>query len=109
MGSNAPQMPQFFTIEDKDLTALKDTIIVITGASSGIGLAATKIALELGAKVVAGDVNDCPITNDNLAFVKVDVRDWQQQSALFKKAIELHGRIDHIFANAGSSHAPQYY
>lgn len=104
MGSNGtPSPPQFFTIDDSDLTALKDTIVVITGAASGIGLAATKIALSLGAKIVAGDINDCPITNDNLAFVKVDVCDWQQQSALFKKAIELHGKIDHVFANAGSS------
>lgn len=93
----------FFEIHDSDLAALKGSVVVITGGSSGIGLAATKLLVGLGAKVVVGDVNECPEKSDHVTFVKVDVRDWQQQLAMFKKAIEVHGKIDHVFANAGTS------
>ncbi|KAK5173626.1 uncharacterized protein LTR77_002307 [Saxophila tyrrhenica] len=93
--------PGFFSIQDSDLTSLKDKVVLITGGSSGIGLAAVKICVSLRAKVVVGDVNECPEKSDAVTFQKVDVTDWKQQSALFKKAIEVHGAVDHCFANAG--------
>lgn len=34
-------------------------------------------------------------------FQKTDVSKWDELLALFKKAMELHGRIDHVYANAG--------
>lgn len=102
MGSKPEPIGTFFDIADRDLVSLKDKVIVITGASSGIGLATVKLCLDIGSKLVVCDINECPIKNDNLTFIKVDVTDWKQQAALFKKAIEVHGKIDHVFANAGN-------
>ena len=102
------QPAQFFDIssDDPKLKALKDKVIVITGASSGIGLATTKLCLELAAKVAVCDMNPCPVTDDKLLFEKVDVREWKAQAAFFKKAVEKFGRIDHVFANAGEYGLP---
>ena len=92
--------PAFFEIQDSELSSLKDKVILITGGSSGIGLATAKLCLDLGAKVVVGDVNPCPL--DGVTFQKVDVTDWKSQTALFKKAIEAYGKVDHVHANAGA-------
>ena len=94
---------QFFDITHSDplLKNLEDKVVVITGGSSGIGLATTKLLLELGARVAVGDMNPCPVTDGQIVFQETDVRDWNSQAALFKKAVEKFGRIDHVFANAG--------
>ncbi|EOD51813.1 putative short-chain dehydrogenase reductase sdr protein [Neofusicoccum parvum UCRNP2] len=57
----------------------------------------------MGAKVVMGDLNPPPpkIESPDMTFVPLDVTSWEALSGLFEKAIELHGRIDHVFANAG--------
>ena len=92
-----------FDIEESQLTSLEDKVILITGGSSGIGLATAKLCLKQGAKVVVGDVNECPIDkSESLVYQHVDVRDWESQADLFKKAIEVFGRVDHVYANAGS-------
>lgn len=76
---------------------------MLTGGSSGIGLETVRLLLELKASVVVGDVNPVPITHDALAFQQTNALSWSDLQALFKKALELHGRIDHVFANAGTS------
>ncbi|KAF9630719.1 hypothetical protein BFW01_g1281 [Lasiodiplodia theobromae] len=82
---------------------LKDKIVLITGGSSGIGLAAAKLAVKSGAKVVVGDVNPLPPAEQNpsIHFVSTDVTSWSSVTALFEAAQKLHGRVDHVFANAG--------
>lgn len=54
-----------------------------------------------------GDRNPPPpkIEHENMAFFTLDVTSWHALSGLFEKAVELHGRIDHVFANAGKLHA----
>lgn len=97
-------VPYFdITPQDPKLQNLKDKVILITGCSSGIGLATSKLCLSLGAKVVGGDLNPAPLDQDDKTFVfqKTDVTSWPSQLALFEKAIETFGRIDHVFANAG--------
>lgn len=64
--------------------------------------------LEHGAHVVVGDVNEPPIQNSNLSFLKTDVTAWSDLSALFKAAKHQHGRINHVFANAGISGRTTY-
>lgn len=78
-------------------------LIALSGGSSGIGLETVTKFLAQGALVVNGDLNQPLIieNNKNLSFVEVDVTSWEQLSALFEKTIELHGRVDHVFANAG--------
>ncbi|OCK84199.1 NAD(P)-binding protein [Lepidopterella palustris CBS 459.81] len=93
-----------FTISDDNLDDLKNKVVIITGGSSGIGLATVKLFVESGAKVVVGDVNPPPEPEKpKVTYFPVDVTSWDDQAAMFKKAEELHGSIDHVFANAGIS------
>lgn len=59
----------------------------------------------MGALVVSGDIQP-PATNEStdlpaFLYVQTNVASWVDLSALFKKAKEQHGHIDHVFANAG--------
>ena len=84
------------------------TELTLQGCSSGIGLASTELLLKLGAYVVGGDVNPTPTAHHNLSFVTTDTSSWKSLLALFKHAKGLHGRIDHVFSNAGISGRADY-
>ena len=92
------------------LKKLKDQVIVITGASSGIGLCTAQSAAKAGAKVVlaarSGDTLDdaVRIINENggeSISVVCDVSDEQQVQNLASEAVSRFGRIDTWVNNAG--------
>ncbi|EAT85075.1 hypothetical protein HBI56_075520 [Parastagonospora nodorum] len=89
-----------FQIKNEDLTGFKGKVAIITGGSSGIGLATVELLISLGALVVSADIQEPPATGDFL-FVSADVRKWNDLTKLFKAAKEKHGRVDYVFANAG--------
>ncbi|KAI0431291.1 short chain dehydrogenase [Xylaria sp. FL1042] len=93
-----------FLITDDSLTGLKDKVVIVTGGSSGIGLSAVQQLLSLGASVIGADLHEPAedaVSSAQFTFHKTDISKWQDLLGLFKKAVELHGQVDHVFANAG--------
>lgn len=87
---------------------IRGKVVVITGASSGLGAEAARHLAKAGAKVVLGArrMDRLEALADELdlsknAVVKTDVTDRVQVQALVDRAVKLHGRIDVIVNNAG--------
>lgn len=89
---------------------LKDQVMVITGASSGIGLATAKMAARKGAKIVLASRNTKELrkivreieADGGEAFaVTVDVAKESDMKRLAREAVQRFGRIDTWVNNAG--------
>jgi dehydrogenase/reductase SDR family protein 7B len=91
---------------------MKGKVVIITGASSGIGKALSQKLAEMGAKVVLAARNVEEINNiseilngksyDTISL-KVDVTIEEDCKELISKAIEKYGKIDVLINNAGIS------
>jgi NADP-dependent 3-hydroxy acid dehydrogenase YdfG len=88
--------------------SLQDTVVVVTGAGGGIGGATARLALEAGAKVVAGDVREDAVQPlldewgaDRVAVATGDVRQEATGDALVAAGVAAFGRVDSVVANAG--------
>lgn len=81
-------------------------VVVITGAGSGIGRAATRILLDGGHRVVlagrhAETLAESIGNRTNARVVPTDVTDAASVRALFADAVSSFGRVDVLFNNAG--------
>jgi len=87
---------------------MDDRVLLIAGASSGIGAATARQAAEAGYKVVLGARSEDKLQTlakeiDGLA-VRCDVSQYEDVEQLTATALDAHGRIDVVFANAGVGH-----
>lgn len=87
-----------------------DKVVVITGASSGLGESTARLLAGQGAKVVLGArrkeridavVEDITAKGGSALGFKTDVTKRDDVEALVKGAIDKHGRIDVIVNNSG--------
>ena len=85
-------------------------VLVITGASSGIGAATARLAVSHGWRLVLAARNQ-RLTGELAAELGgpaaaraagCDVSDWDQVSTLPTLALDAFGRLDAVFANAGA-------
>src|SRR5436190_7290316 len=85
-------------------------VALVTGASSGMGLATAQAFAEAGAAVVLADVNDQTLgaATDGLTAsghralgVTCDVANEDQAAAMVERAVATFGRLDMAFNNAG--------
>lgn len=87
---------------------IQDKVVVITGASSGLGAETARHLARANAKIVLGarrldrlEALADELHLDKAAVVKADVTDREQIRALVDHAVKLHGRIDVMINNAG--------
>jgi NADP-dependent 3-hydroxy acid dehydrogenase YdfG len=84
-------------------------VLAITGASSGIGAATARQAVEAGYQVVLGARSLDRLESlaeelggeEKAVALRCDVTGWEDQQALVAAALERFGSLDAFFANAG--------
>ncbi len=76
-----------------------DKVVLITGVSSGIGLATAKRFVAEGAKVYGIGRREMSI--DGVAYFQSDVRDEDRINEIVKDIVAKEGRIDILISNAG--------
>ncbi len=89
---------------------IQDKVVIITGASSGIGEASAKLLARKGARVVLGARRDenlkriaAEIETDGgrVAYRTLDVTRPADNEAIVKFAADTFGSVDVVFLNAG--------
>ena len=89
------------------MSRLKGKVAVITGASGGIGLAASKLFAKEGAKVLLVDIEEADLDNAvreigaGSSYMVADVTQPEQVQAYVAAAVERYGGIDIFINNAG--------
>jgi NADP-dependent 3-hydroxy acid dehydrogenase YdfG len=92
------------------MPGIKDKIVVITGASSGIGEATAIMLAERGAKVVLGArgldrlealAGRIAGAGGEVAYARTDVRRREDLTSLVKLACDRYGQLDVLINNAG--------
>ena len=89
------------------MKTLEGKVAVITGGSSGIGLATAKLFQQAGARVAISGRNQQALDaaakelGNGLLAVRADASKLQDAQALFAAVAAKLGRIDVLFANAG--------
>jgi NADP-dependent 3-hydroxy acid dehydrogenase YdfG len=86
-----------------------DPVLLITGASTGIGAATARRAAEAGWRLVLAARSEDKLTAladelggpDRAIAKRCDVTEWSDQEALVSAALDAFGRVDVVFANAG--------
>ncbi|WP_294344200.1 SDR family oxidoreductase [Prosthecochloris sp.] len=91
-------------------------VLLVTGASTGIGEAAARHAVASGYRVVltarsTGKLEALrdELGADNAIAVSCDVSDWKAQQHMLETTLEYYGQVDAVFANAGFSKGSPFY
>ena len=86
---------------------VQDKVVAITGAARGLGQEFAATLAAAGARIIAGDINDCAETlslvrqagNEGIG-VKLDVTDPDSAKAMVGAAVRSFGRLDALINNA---------
>ena len=85
-----------------------ERVLLITGASTGIGAETARQAVARGWRVALGARSEdkleqlaSELGGDRALSQRCDVTEWADQEAFVAAALERFGRLDAVFANAG--------
>eukprot|EP00058_Branchiostoma_floridae_P010279 XP_002595767.1 hypothetical protein BRAFLDRAFT_200530 [Branchiostoma floridae] len=98
-------------------TTVQDKVVLITGASSGLGEACAEVFFRAGAKVILFSRNsekleatskrlqtlNVPEVTYSPVIVPLDLEDLDSLSDKAEQAVQCHGRVDILINNAGIS------
>jgi NAD(P)-dependent dehydrogenase (short-subunit alcohol dehydrogenase family) len=96
--------------KENGMKGIEGKVVVITGASSGIGEATALLLAERGAKVVLGArgsdrlkalADRIAASGGEVAYIQTDVKRREDLSNLVGLAIERYGKLDVLINNAG--------
>ena len=86
----------------------EERVLLITGASTGIGAATARQAVDRGWRVALGARSEDKLAElakeigeDSALAHRCDVTEWDDQQAFVATTLERFGRLDAVFANAG--------
>jgi NADP-dependent 3-hydroxy acid dehydrogenase YdfG len=93
---------------------MADRVLLITGASSGMGLATAEAAAAAGWRVAAAARREPEVLAlaerlggpERAIGIRCDISEWDQQQAMVARTLAAFGRIDAVFANAGAFAEP---
>jgi NAD(P)-dependent dehydrogenase (short-subunit alcohol dehydrogenase family) len=83
------------------LFSLKDKVVLVTGASGGLGSAIVDAMASHGAKVIATDQKNLHTAKRDVAFIACDLSRNEDMDKLIEEAKAIYGRIDVFVSNAG--------
>jgi NAD(P)-dependent dehydrogenase (short-subunit alcohol dehydrogenase family) len=90
--------------------SFENKVALITGAASGMGLATAKAFAQAGASVALADINtdavhaaadELSASGHKVIGVRCDVANMEDVEAMVAKTVEIFGRLDAAFNNAG--------
>lgn len=80
---------------------MSDKVAIITGTSSGLGLAMATSLLERGFLVFGGSRSESPIQHENFIDTELDIRDEASVKGFFKEILRETEVVDLFINNAG--------
>ena len=90
------------------MTAMKDKVVIVTGAKGGIGLATAQLFAKEGASVALVDTNDPKKEAQDLIdagyqaiSIQCDVSNEKAVEAMVEKTVDTFGKLDYAYNNAG--------
>ncbi|MDO6851797.1 SDR family oxidoreductase [Priestia megaterium] len=90
------------------MTAMKDKVVIVTGAKGGIGLATAQLFAKEGASVALVDKNDPKQEAQDLIgagyqaiSIECDVSNEKDVEAMVEKTVDTFGKLDYAYNNAG--------
>ena len=88
---------------------MSDPVLLITGASSGIGAATARLAAETGYRIALAARSEHKLTElvdelggpDRALAIRCDVKEYDEQQAMVQRVLDHFGQLDAVYANAG--------
>lgn len=99
-----------FTVDPKALESPTNSVTVITGGSSGIGLQTAILLHSICPNNRIAVIDRSPpassapkevTSSSRFLYLHCDITSWAAQRSAFEQAVEKFGEIDNVFVNAG--------